>query len=57
MKQGQRSQAPDWRLVVLQMAATLALWQGNEAADCALDPIDAAADDGEAYESSGRTHD
>lgn len=56
MKQDQRSQAPDWRLVMLQMAATLALWQGNEAVDCELDPIDADADSA-TYESSRRTHD
>lgn len=54
----QRSQAPYWRLVILQAAATLALWQGNEAADRELDPIDAlgSAEDC-TNDSSERTHD
>lgn len=57
MNSGQPPQAPDWRLVMLQVAATLALWQGNDAADCELDPIDADAADRGTHESSGRTHD
>lgn len=54
----QRSQGPYWHLVILQAAATLALWQGNEAAACDLDPIDAVGNAEDCTnDSSERTHD